>query len=105
MLLYINIGLCLFMCLHFKTCVQYCAKYYIICELYITELFYRNKNTITYYNITDLSEKKSFQTTDRSMVAKIEYKDSIRYMISSHEIKPNEIEHIVLSPKLFLSVE
>jgi len=39
------------------------------------------------------------------MVAKIEYKDSIRYMISSHEIKPNEIEHIVLSPKLFLSVE
>ena len=105
MLFYINIGLCVFVCLNLNTCLQYCAKYYIICELYITELFYRNKNSITYYSITDLSEKKSFQTTDRSMLAKIEYKDIVRYIISTHEIKPNEIEQIVISPKLFLSVE
>ena len=105
MLFYINIGLLLFILLNFKTCIGYLVRYYILCELYLQEFMYRNKQTVTYYSTTTFNKNDTYQDIEPTMLVKIEYKDQIKYLISSREIKKEEIEKIIICPKLFLAVE
>lgn len=105
MLFYINIGLLLFILFNFKTFIGYIARYYILCELYLQEFMYRNIKTVTYYTTTTFNKTDTYQTNEPTMLVKIEYKDQIKYIISSREIKKEEIEKIIICPKLFLAVE
>tara|TARA_B110001450_G_C17662672_1_gene497992 strand:+ start:863 stop:1306 length:444 start_codon:yes stop_codon:yes gene_type:complete len=66
---------------------------------------YRNKQTVTYYSTTTFNKNDTYQDIEPTMLVKIEYKDQIKYIISSREIKKEEIEKRLICPKLFLAVE
>lgn len=102
MLFYINLGFCLLILLNFKTCATYIAKYYIMCELYATDYFYKNRKQISYYNLDTLTKVNDCSDTS---IAKIELEDKIKYFITDKKIDHNEIEELINSPKFFLSVE
>jgi hypothetical protein len=105
MLFYINIGLFILIILNFRVSMYYVCKLYIIGEQYITELIYRNRNTTTYYTTTTFTQHNSYQEIEPSMLVKLEYKDKIKFIISNHEIKKAAVEHIMVCPNLFSSVE
>jgi len=102
MLFYINIGLSLLVLLNFKTCISYIAKYYIIGEIYVNDYIYKNRKQITYYNLENF---KKINDCSENSIAKIEYEDKLKYLITDKKIDKNEIEQLIKSPKFFLSVE
>ena len=105
MLFYINIGLLLLILFNLKTCMGYVVRYYILCEIYLQEFMYRNIKTVSYYSTTTFNKNDTYQDIEPTMLVKLEYKDQIKYRISSSEIKREEIEKIIICPKFFIAVE
>lgn len=108
MLYYVNIGLGLLILLNFKTCVTYLAKSYILGEMYVNDFLYKNKRNLSYYTLDNFTESTFSETSEKPMIAKIEFEDKIRYMVSDKAIETNEIEALIAitsHTKFFLSVE
>ena len=108
MLFYINLGLGLLIFFNFKTCAKFLAKSYVLGEIYVNDILYKNTQNVSYYNLDDFTTETFSDITPKALLAKIEYEDKIRYMVTEKEIQTEDIESLIAitsRPKFFLSVE